>query len=107
MALDWLPLDTWVSDQFWPLSSLAQRLHKQCCHKQGCHRAQWQRQIPRGTPVAEWQSGCPMIKLTQFWSEWHPSGTMALAWLPFDMFYICVMNAAELHYFWHKGVLLP
>ena len=39
------------------------------------------------------------------WSEWHPSGTVALDWLPLDMFHICVMIAAGLHYFGTKGII--
>ena len=41
------------------------------------------------------------------WSEWYPSGTVALDWLPLDMFYICVMIAAELHYFGTKAYYYP
>ena len=39
------------------------------------------------------------------WSEWHPSGRVALDWLPLDMFHICVMIAAGLHYFGTKGII--
>ena len=68
---------------------------------------QWQ----SGKQLAKWlsidQIDPNLVSVAVDWSEWYPSGTVALDWLPLDMFYICVMNAAELHYFWHKGVLLP
>ena len=41
------------------------------------------------------------------WSEWHPSGTVALDWLPLDLFNICVMIAAGLHYFGTKAYYYP
>ena len=60
-------------------------------------------------PVAlQWQSGKQLTKWLSIgkidpnlvsvavdWSEWYPSGTVALDWLPLDMFYICVMNAFD------------
>ena len=79
---------------------------------------------PSGTekcPVAlQWQSGKQLAKWLSIgkidpylgsvavdWSKWHPSGTVALDWLPIDMFYICVKIAAELHYFGTKAYYYP
>ena len=57
---------------------------------------QWQ----SGKQLAKWLSigkiDPNLVSVAVDWSEWYPSGTVALDWLPLDMFYICVMNAFDI-----------
>ena len=72
------PIITLVSDQFWPLASHAQRLHKQ--GRVALKNTQWH---SSGRVGNNWQSGCQLVKLAQIWGEWQwvgLSGIQVVQW---------------------------
>ena len=72
------PIITLVSDQFWPLASHAQHLHKQ--GRVALKNTQWH---SSGRLANNWQSGCQLVKLTQIWSDWQwigLSGIQVVQW---------------------------